>query len=113
MPIFTYARYGGCTDIAARDIAAVAFGDGLDDCLTVIYAAGDCDVFLPFNVVSEIAAAETDAARGPDAEFATEFLTHDCPRDAFLGDPITRSYGCGPELLPLIACEVCDSHGCI
>ena len=39
---------------------------------------------------------------------------HDCPRDAFLDDPITVHYGVGAEMVHLIACPVCDAHphGC-
>jgi len=33
---------------------------------------------------------------------------HDCPRDNFLEDPITRHYGVGGEMLHLIHCGVCE-----
>lgn len=36
---------------------------------------------------------------------------HDCPREAFLDDPITVAYGVGSEMLHLIACAVCDRPG--
>lgn len=33
---------------------------------------------------------------------------HDCPKAAFLDDPITVAYGVGSEMVGLIACPVCD-----
>jgi hypothetical protein len=35
---------------------------------------------------------------------------HDCPREAFLDDPITVAYGVGSEMLHLIPCAVCDAE---
>ena len=35
---------------------------------------------------------------------------HDCPRQAFLDDPITQAYGVGGEMLHLITCAVCDAR---
>jgi hypothetical protein len=32
---------------------------------------------------------------------------HDCPREAFLDDPITVAYGVGAEMVHLVSCAVC------
>ena len=36
--------------------------------------------------------------------------SHECPRDAFLADPITMAYGVGAEMVGLINCPVCDAE---
>jgi hypothetical protein len=35
---------------------------------------------------------------------------HDCPKQAFLDDPITEAYGVGSEMVGLIPCPVCDAE---
>lgn len=35
---------------------------------------------------------------------------HDCPREAFLDDPITVAYGVGSEMVGLIPCATCDER---
>lgn len=34
---------------------------------------------------------------------------HECPKQAFLDDPITQAYGVGGELVDRIACATCDA----
>lgn len=48
----------------------------------------------------------------PDCGYAAYVasLAHDCPKDAFLDDPITQAYGVGSEMVSLIACPVCDAE---
>ncbi len=46
--------------------------------------------------------AESDAYEAHYARFI-----HDCPREAFLDDEITRAYGAG-GMVSLIDCPVCD-----
>jgi hypothetical protein len=38
-------------------------------------------------------------------------FTHECPREQFLDDPITRSSGVGAEMVNLISCRICDALG--
>jgi hypothetical protein len=35
---------------------------------------------------------------------------HDCPKQAFLEDPITEHYGVGGEFVGSIPCAVCDAE---
>jgi hypothetical protein len=35
---------------------------------------------------------------------------HDCPKQEFLDDPITRYYGVGAEMVALVSCPVCDAE---
>ena len=35
---------------------------------------------------------------------------HDCPKQEFLDDPITRAYGVGAEMVALVPCAVCDAE---
>lgn len=35
---------------------------------------------------------------------------HDCPKQEFLDDPITRYYGVGSEMIALVPCAVCDAE---
>ena len=49
-----------------------------------------------------------DSDHGYDEQRALD--EHDCPRDAFLDDPITRHYGVGSEMVHLIDCPVCDAR---
>jgi hypothetical protein len=35
---------------------------------------------------------------------------HDCPKQEFLDDPITRAYGVGAEMVALVSCPVCDAE---
>ena len=46
---------------------------------------------------------ESDAYEAHCARFA-----HDCPRERFLDDPITRAYGVGSEMVGRSVCPVCD-----
>jgi hypothetical protein len=39
-----------------------------------------------------------------------EYPDHDCPREAFLDDPITQAYCVGSEMVHLVACPVCDAE---
>ncbi|HEX4399669.1 MAG TPA: hypothetical protein VH136_18665 [Trebonia sp.] len=36
--------------------------------------------------------------------------SHDCPKEAFLADPITSAYGVGSEMVGSIRCAVCDAE---
>lgn len=36
--------------------------------------------------------------------------SHDCPKEAFLQDPITEHYGVGAEMLHLITCKHCEAE---
>jgi hypothetical protein len=35
---------------------------------------------------------------------------HDCPKQAFMDDPITSHYGVGGDFVGNIACSVCDAQ---
>jgi hypothetical protein len=54
--------------------------------------------------------AEHDSAPPGYGERDDAVPDHDCPRDAFLADPITRYYGVGGEMLHLISCPVCEAR---
>ena len=47
-----------------------------------------------------------------DAKYAAYLAerNHDCPREAFLDDPMTVASGMGSEMVGLIACPVCDAE---
>jgi hypothetical protein len=68
----------------------------------------------PYDRDYEMAAAERGVELPPEtAEFHGEYYDpdyHDCPRDAFLEDPITQAYGVGSEMLHLIRCPVCEAR---
>ncbi len=34
---------------------------------------------------------------------------HDCPKEQFLEDPVTRAYGVGSEMVGLVRCPVCEA----
>jgi hypothetical protein len=59
--------------------------------------------------LAEFLAVMDEVARtGASAPFPES--DHDCPKDEFLADPITRAYGVGSEMVSLISCAVCDAR---
>jgi hypothetical protein len=63
---------------------------------------------IPYGLPSQ------DPDLAPDVaaeEWEAEYPEHDCPRDAFLEDPITVAYGVGSEMVHLIPCSICDAEG--
>ena len=88
-------------------IAAVTRALAARDWIAPGPCPSQCSVCGPdgCNPACEVCAAEAAAY----AKWA-ESRSHDCPRDRFLEDPITTSYGVGSEMVHLIPCPVCDAE---
>jgi hypothetical protein len=54
--------------------------------------------------------AASDKLRDARHEPVTLPDDHECPKQQFLDDPITRAYGVGGEMVSSIACAVCDAR---
>jgi hypothetical protein len=63
----------------------------------------------PFGPDGKCAAGHTrEESEAYEAHCAA--LAHDCPREAFLDDPITQAYGVGYEMVGLVRCPVCEAR---
>ena len=85
------------------------FGEALDRWLTTepepSPCPSPCSACGPDGCDPECSVCEAENA-AYDAHLAS--LDHDCPRQQFLDDPITRANGVGAEMVAGIRCAVCD-----
>jgi hypothetical protein len=90
-----------CTDFSDDDTIATQHDDEPDRCLVHCPNCGNdgwCRADCAY-------CAEMEA----DYDAWVASMEHDCPKQAFMDDPVTREYGVGGEFAGNIACSVCDA----